>query len=237
MHYNSTRRLPVFLLAASLLLGACGSSADTSSETTVVVAETSADQSVATTVAEQQETLPESPETNPSTIAQTTPPLETTAPSTVAASSEQATGDSLDSSVAQLVTQLTGQPAEATDIECISSKITNEDLELTATGTDTNTAAFRKVFGVIFGCNPAGLAESFAGQTFSATEGVTDVQRTCIGTKLVEIIAASPEIISAISTDAAKPPAEFVDGAKSAVTGCVPAGPVQESLLAEISKS
>ncbi len=241
MSLNSTR-VSALIAAASFLFTACGSSSDkAASSTTSGVNETSVNQptSAAPIPGLVESTIP--PETTASpvatTVATAAAPLETTTPVAGAAASNEPGSEPLDAAVAQLVTQLTGQPAEAADIACVSSKITMEDLELTSTGSDTNSDAFRKVFGAIFGCNPTGLATTFATQTFTKTEGVTEAQRTCIGTKLVEIIAASPDIILAISTDAAKPPAEFVDGATAAVKECVPAGPVQDSLLAEISES
>jgi hypothetical protein len=221
-----------FIVSASFLLSACGSSNDSGAgtATTAPIATTvvpTRETTIATTTAIAETTTP------PSTAVLTP---ETTATKAVAVPNNQQEPETLDGAVSQLVAQLTGQPPEAADIACISSKITMQDLELTATGTDTDSSAFRKVFGVIFDCNPKGLGDTFAKQTFTKTQGVTEVQRTCLGTKLVEIIAASPEIISAISTDAAKPPTEFVDGAIAAVQDCVADGPVRESLLAEISE-
>jgi hypothetical protein len=221
--------------AASLMLTACGSSTDQTPQASAT--EQIATSAVLTTGPEVAEAVPVPPTTNPTAIGSSVPPPETTVPGTAAASSEPDDTETLDSSVAQLISQLTGQPAQQADVECISTKITAEDLELTATGANTDTPAFRKVFGVIFGCNPQGLADTFAKQTFDNIDAMTELQRTCVGTGLVDTIAASPDIISAISSDAASPPVEFVQGATEAVKNCVPPGPIQDALLAEIPEN
>jgi hypothetical protein len=97
-------------------------------------------------------------------------------------------------------------------------------------------SATEKVFAALFGCNPKGLAESFAKSTFADTPGMTEEQKTCLGQKLIKTIAGNPDIIASIAGDAAEPPAAFLSGAEVAIESCVPAGAVRTALIESVNK-
>jgi hypothetical protein len=225
---KSPRSLFAVLLVSSLVLAACGGSAKSdataSSEASSVETSLVVERSIAETTAADAPST-DVPSTDvPSTAGSATTILAAEAPSESAIFS-------------QLITSLNGGGTpEPADVECLMAKVTGDDVKAMALGDSTNTKAFEKVFSAIFSCNPKGLAENFTSQTFVATTEITAEQKTCIGNKLVKLIATSPDVVKAIATNAPRPPDAFLAGGEAAITACVPAGPIRDSLIAELNK-
>ncbi len=227
----------------ALVLTACGSSTAKTDGSSVV--ETSV---VETSVAVETSAAAEAPEeTTPVATSAVEVPVETTAAAAAETTAAEAGATTTlgvggaasgDAVITQLISTLNGgTPPDPSEVSCVSGKVTPEDITAMAAGDSTNTAAFEKVFGALFTCNPKGLSDNFAAQTFSETKDITAEQKSCLGDKLVKIIAGSSEIVKAIAANADKPPAEFMEKGEDAIKDCVPAGPVRDSLLKELASS
>lgn len=133
-----------------------------------------------------------------------------------------------------------GAPADQADIDCVSGKVTEKDISAmmsAGAGSGGLPPEGVNVMKAFFGCKPKALMDSFVKSSFDDMPAeVTEDQKSCMANKFFDFIASDDDTLSAIVSDASKPPAKFKSEGAKIVKECVPAGAAQDKLIAEITK-
>ncbi len=222
-------------------LGLAGCSKDDSTSTDVATTEAAATEAAATEAVASEALETEAVDTE---AAAATEAMASEAGDTEAMASDAAAvgGDALKATlIGEMMKGMNGgAPADQADIDCVSGKVTEKDISAMmsagagAGGLPPEGVAVMKAF---FGCKPKALMDSFVKSSFNDMPAeVTEDQKSCMANKFFDFIANDDDTLSAIVSDASKPPAKFKSEGAKIVKECVPAGAAQDKLIAEITK-